>query len=96
MRKLLLLLCVMLMLLAGCMAKTQATLTYDALNKPIITIFDNKSRQGFTLDVEQNEKGLPDIHYKAEVVDANAVAMEALGLAKTATGMIVGAAEVAK
>ncbi len=75
---------------AGCMAKTQARLTYTANGMPDVTFFDNKSRQGVKLEITPQGPGLPPkINYEVKVSDANAVAIEALGLAQQTTGALL-------
>ena len=69
----------------GCMAKTTATLSYTPEGQPLITFYDTKTRQGVEVDITPTVNGLAKIHYAVKISDANAVALEALGLANTAT-----------
>ena len=80
------------------MAKTQATVSYTETGMPIVTFFDNKTRNGVELAITPVEGcKYPKVVYTVKSSDANAVALEAVGLAKdvlnasaTLGGAVVG------
>ena len=87
MKKLFLVLAVLT--LCSCMAKTQARLTYTPDGRPDITFFDNKTRNGVKLEVVPQSAGLPPkVTYTVQSSDANAVALEAVGLARETLGTL--------
>ena len=83
-----------LLMLCSCMAKTQVAFVFDNDKLSRIEFFDSKTRQGADLQITQNKAGLPDIKYKVEVSDANAVALKALGVADKGLDALAGAAAV--
>jgi hypothetical protein len=79
------------------MAKTQAHLTYTADGMPDVTFFDNKTRNGVELSITPVEGcKYPKVTYTVKSSDANAVALEAVGLAKDVlnTSAAIGGAVV--
>ena len=65
------------------MAMTQAHLSYSENGMPDVTFFDNKTRNGVELSITPVAGcKYPKVIYTVKSSDANAVALEAVGLAK--------------
>lgn len=74
-------------MLVGCMARTEVMI-YGPDGNPAASFFDNKSRQGFEITLEPQKEGPPRIIYKCDIIDANSVAMKALGVAEKTADLV--------
>ena len=86
--------CFLLLLTCSCASmlsqKTEAELSYDSQNRPVVKLYNTKSYSDLTITLKKNNAGDYDFTYKAAKVDSASVAKEAMEAQKAMTGVISG------